>query len=180
MKLVLLCLISLAAFRLNAQENERVVKAEVIVNAGIDAIWEAWTTEVGIKTFFAPAGKIELRVGGPFEMYFNPNGTPGQRGGEGNEILAIQPKKMLAFTWNAPPHLPNVRQQRTSVVVRFHEIEKGRTKVTLIESGWGEGDEWDKAFAYFSSAWQDVVFPRLKHRFEVNPIDWNNPPKFKN
>jgi uncharacterized protein YndB with AHSA1/START domain len=179
MKLVLWCLILLGAFRLNAQENERVVKAEAIVNASSEAVWEAWTTEAGIKTFFAPACKIELRVSGPFEMYFNPNGTPGQRGGEGNEILAIQPKKMLAFTWNAPPHLPNVRQQRTSVVVRFNEIEKGRTKVTLIASGWGEGEEWDKAFAYFSSAWQDVVLPRLKYRFEIGPVDWANPPNLK-
>ena len=180
MKLFFLWVIWLAAFCLNAQENERVVKAEVIVNTGVDAVWEAWTTEAGIKTFFAPACKVELRVSGPFEMYFNPNGTPGERGGEGNEILAIQPKKMLAFTWNAPPHLPNVRRQHTSVVVRFNEIEKGRTKVTLIESGFGEGEEWDKAFTYFSSAWQDVVLRRLKYRFEIGPVDWNNPPHWKN
>lgn len=180
MKLVLSCLILLAAFRLSAQENERVIKAEAIVNASLDDVWEAWTTEAGIKTFFAPAGKIEPRVFGAYEMYFNPNGAPGQRGGEGNVILARQPKKMLSFTWNAPPHLPNVRKQFTSVVVRFNEIEQGRTKVTLIESGWGEGEEWDKAFAYFSSAWQDVVLPRLQHRFKVGPIDWNNPPSWKN
>jgi len=174
MKIVLFCLL-LSAVSLSAQEAERVVKAEVIVNAGLDAVWEAWTTEAGIKTFFAPACKVEPRVYGAFEMYFNPNGAPGQRGGEGNLILAIQPQSMLSFTWNAPPHLPNVRQQRTSVVVRFKELEKGQTKVTLAESGWGEGEEWDKAFAYFSKAWQDIVFPRLKQRFEVGPLDWANP-----
>jgi hypothetical protein len=113
-------------------------------------------------------------------MYFNPSGAPGQRGAEDNVILAMQPEKMLSFTGNAPPHLPNVRRQRTSVVIRFNEIEKARTKVTLIESGWGEGEGWDKAFTYFSSAWQDVVLQRLKHRFEVGPVDWNNPPHWKN
>ena len=177
MKFIILCLILLSACRLHAQETERAVKAEVIVNASVDAVWEAWTTEKGLKTFFAPACKIEPRVFGAFEIYFNPSGAPGQRGAEGNIILAMQPNKMLSFTWDAPPNLPNVRRQRTSVVVRFKGFDNGRTKVTLTATGWGEGEEWDKAFAYFSSAWQEVVLPRLKHRFEVGPIDWNNPPK---
>jgi len=176
MKIFLLCLLLLGAMGLNAQEAERVVKAEIIVNAALDAVWEAWTTEAGIKTFFAPACKIEPRVDGAYEMYFNPDGATGQRGGEGNVILALQPQKMLAFTWNAPPHLPNVRQQRTSVVVRFKALEKSQTKVTLTESGWGEGEELDKAFAYFSKAWQEVVLPRLKYRFAVGPVDWEKPP----
>lgn len=176
MKLLLWALLLLGVVRVHAQEPERLVKAEIIVPAGIEAVWEAWTTEAGLKTFFAPACKIELRPNGAYEMYFNPGGAPGERGGEGNEILAIQPKTMLAFTWNAPPHLPNVRQQRTSVVLRFKEIAPGKTQVTLVESGWGEGEEWDKAFEYFSSAWQKIVFPRLQQRFVAGPFDWNNPP----
>lgn len=179
MKIFLLCLLLASAAGLSAQETERVVKAEVTVNAGVDAVWEAWTTEAGLKAFFAPACKIEPHVFGAFEIYFNPNGAPGQRGAEGNLILAIQPKKMLSFTWDAPPHLPNVRQQRTSVVVRFKELAKDKTKVTLIESGWGEGEEWDKAFTYFSSTWKDQVLPFLQYRFAVGPIDWNNLPKLK-
>ena len=40
----------------------------------------------------------------------------------------------------------------------------------------GEGGEWDKAFAYFVSDWKDVVLPRLRYRFSVGPVDWENPP----
>ena len=177
--ILLVSLLFAEALSWHTQEVERVVKAEIVVPANVDAVWEAWTTEAGAKTFFAPACKIELRVGGAYEMYFNPSGAEGTRGGEGNTILAIQPKNMLAFAWNAPPHLPTVRQQRTSVVVRFKEIAPGKTLVTLIESGWGEGDEWDHAFAYFTRAWQEIVLPRLQYRFEHGPLDWNNPPALK-
>lgn len=149
---ILLSSLLLAAFNFNAPDNERVVKAEVVVNAALADVWQAWTTEAGAKTFFAPACKIDLRVGGAYEMYFNPAGAEGERGGEGNAILAIQPHNMLAFSWNAPPHLPNVRRQRTSVVLRFKEIAPNKTRVTLVESGWGEGEEWDQAFAYFNRA----------------------------
>jgi uncharacterized protein YndB with AHSA1/START domain len=180
MKLLLLqALLLLGAVSARAQSTERAVVAEVVVNAGVDKVWEAWTTTGGIESFFAPGCKIELRVAGAYEIYFNPAAPAGQRGGEGNVILAVQPQKMLAFTWNAPPHLPNVRQQHTSVVVRFKDLGSGQTKVTLTETGWGEGEEWDQAFTYFSSAWQDVVLPRLKHRFEHGPLDWKNPPSLK-
>lgn len=170
----------LSAVGVGSPEAERAVVAEVVVKAGVEDVWKAWTTEEGIKTFLAPACKIELRVFGAFDISFNPNAASGQQSAEGNLILAIQPQKMFSFTWNAPPHLPNVRQQRTSVVVRFKALGENQTKVTLTETGWGEDEEWDKAFAYFSHAWQEVVLPRLKYRFEVGPVDWKNPPTLKN
>lgn len=161
-----------------AQNAERAVTAEIIVDAGAADVWRAWTTAAGIKTFFAPGCNVDLKPMGAYEILFNPGGAAGERGAEGCVLLALQPEKMLAFTWNAPPHLPNVRQQFTSVVVRFKALDANRTHVTLRETGWGEGEEWDAAFNYFSKAWQGVVFARLKHRFEHGPIDWANPPKF--
>lgn len=155
---------------------DRVIRGEVIVEARVDAVWEAWTTEEGIKSFFAPACNVDLRVDGLYEILFNPDAEPGWRGAEGMRIMAFQPKKMLAFTWNAPPDLSNVRDQLTHVVIRLFELPEGRTRVTLAHDGWGEGEEWDKAFAYFVRAWKDVVLPRLKYRFSIGPIDWKDPP----
>jgi len=156
------------------QDNERIVRAEVTVEAGIDALWEAWTTEAGARTFFGPDCRIQLKIDGPYEIFFNLEAEPGERGGEEMRVLAFQPKKMLSFTWNAPPRLPNVRGQRTHVVVRFKELSEERTQVTLTHDGWGEGEEWDEAFAYFSRAWGEVVLPRLQHLFAVGPVDWDN------
>jgi len=178
MKYFLSCLM-LMAFDLNAQDADRVVRAEVVVNARIDVVWEAWTTVAGIKTFLAPGGKIEPRVFGAYNIYFTPDGKPDPRKAGGNVILAMQPPRMLSFSWDAPADFPNVSKQRTSVVVRFKELEGEKTRVTLIESGWGEGEEWDKVFAYFSSAWPDIVLARLKYRFEVGPLDWSNLPELK-
>jgi len=48
--------------------------------------------------------------------------------------------------------------------------------VALVHDGWGEGGEWDAAFAYFERAWPRVVLPRLRYRFEYGPIDWAHPP----
>lgn len=160
-----------------AENLDRVIREEVIIPAGVDAVWDAWTTSDGITSFFAPACNIDLRVDGSYEILFDPKAEPGHRGAEGVRILALQPKNMLAFTWNAPLHMPKVRKQWTHVVVRFEPVGEASTKVTLSHDGWGEGSEWDEAFAYFTRAWNDVVLPRLKHRFTVGPVDWDNPPR---
>jgi hypothetical protein len=85
---------------------------------------------------------------------------------------------MLAFTWNAPPHLSEVRGQLTHVLIRLQPLGERRTRVTLVHSGWGEGGQWDEAFQYFERAWAHIVLPRLRYRFSVGPVDWDNPPGF--
>ena len=150
---------------------------QIEISAPRSKVWKAWTTEEGAKTFFASACKIDFLPGGAYEMYFNRDAPPGEQGGEGMIILAIQPEEMFSFTWNAPPALAQVRGQMTHVTLFFEETGKDLTQLTLVHDGWGEGGEWDQAFDYFTRAWGDVVLPRLKYRFETGPIDWKNPPE---
>ena len=151
---------------------ERAIEKEILVKAGVDAVWQAWTTKDGVKSFFAPDGEVELRPDGPYEIYFNPYAEPGLKGGDGNRLMAFQEHKMLAFTWNAPPHLPEARKQRTHVVVRFEPQGERQTLVKLRHDGWGDGGEWDKAFDYFSKAWPQVL-ANLERRFSQGPVDWS-------
>ena len=157
--------------------KERFISGEVLVNAPLAAVWKAWTTEEGVKTFFAPGCSIDLRPDGAYEIYFDPDAPPGMRGGDGLRVLAVQPMKMFSFTWNAPLSLPEVREQRTHVTLRF-DTEGERTWVILHHDGWGEGGAWDQAFEYFQRAWLKVVLPRLEYRFEHGTVDWQNPPSF--
>jgi len=155
---------------------DRSINYEITLPALLSEVWRAWTTEEGAKTFFARDCNIDLKPGGAYEMLFNKDAPPGEQGGEGMIILAVQPEKMLSFTWNSPPYLPEVRGEMTHVTLRFSEVNQDETLVTLVHDGWGEGEEWDKAFEYFIIAWGDVVLPRIQYRFEVGPIDWDDPP----
>ncbi|MGH6622319.1 MAG: SRPBCC family protein [Burkholderiaceae bacterium] len=166
--LVLSCLL-LSASSVGAAE--RSIDKEVVVAASVDEVWDAWTTRAGITSFFAPDAKIDPRVGGAFEVYIDPLAAPGMRGADDMRFLALQPKKMLSFDWNAPPHLPAARQQRTFVVVRIEPVADKQTRVTLHHTGWGDGGEWDKAYAYFDRAWGGVL-GNLKKRFDTGPMDW--------
>lgn len=154
--------------------RERVVSEEVRVDADVSSVWRAWTTEAGIEEWFAPDCRIDCSPMGAYEVYFDPEAEAGRRGGEGNVVLAVQSERFLSFTWNAPPSFPEVRDQRTSVVVRFEPADEDRTRVRLVHSGWPGRGEWDDAFEYFGSAWGEVVLPRLQYRFAAGPVDWED------
>lgn len=146
----------------------------VTILAPIEAVWSAWTTENGVKTFFASQCKLDFRLSGVYEMYFDLEAPVGSRGGEGCVLLAIEQFKMLSFSWNAPPEFPIIRQQRTHVTVRFMQIGAEATKVTLTHDGWGTSPDWQQVYHYFEHAWGEVVLPRLVQRFTLGQIDWKN------
>ena len=154
-----------------AHAAERALDKEVVVSASIDQLWDAWTTREGITSFFSPDARIDARVGGAFQIYMDPGGEPGMKGADDMRYLALQPKKMISFDWNAPPSLPEARQQRTYVIVRFEPVTEKTSKVTLHHVGWGDGGEWDKSYAYFDRAWGNVL-GNLRARFEKGPMDW--------
>jgi uncharacterized protein YndB with AHSA1/START domain len=156
-----------------AAAAERAIEKSVLVDATLDQAWDSWTTREGIVSFFAPDAKIEPRVGGAFEIYFDPSAEPGSKGADGMRYMALQPKKMLSFDWNAPPHLPEARAQRTVVIVRFEPITEKQTRVTLHHTGWGDGGEWDKAYAYFDRAWGSAL-SNLQKRWTQGPQDWSD------
>lgn len=155
-----------------AGAQPRSIDKDVLVAAPIAEVWKAWTTRDGITSFMAPDAEIDARPGGAFHVHFDPLAAPGLKGADDMRYMALQPPQLLSFDWNAPPHLPQVRAQRTFVVVRLQEVDGKSTRVTLHHTGWGDGGEWDQAHAYFDRAWSSVL-ANLKKRFDSGPVDWS-------
>jgi uncharacterized protein YndB with AHSA1/START domain len=130
----------------------KIIHKETIVSSSPQEAWKCWTTSDGMKTFFASESKIELTPGGSYELYLGPQSETGKRGSEGCKVLGYLPNEVLSFDWNAPPKFPEVRKERTCVVVQFEPAGEGRTKVTLDHHGFGGGPQWDEVYKYFDSA----------------------------
>ena len=140
-----------------AATTPRAIVREASVPVSRAEAWRAWTSAEGLRSFFAERVRVELRPGGPFEILFSDEAPEGERGAEGCTVLAFEPERMLAVSWNAPPQFPQVRQQRTQVVLHFEDAGPGATRVRLVNHGYGEGEQWDQVFAYFERAWSYVM-----------------------
>jgi uncharacterized protein YndB with AHSA1/START domain len=167
----LLAAFLLAACGSAAAAPERMLEKQAVVKAPIAEVWKAWTTREGIRSFFAPDANVDARSNGMYEIYMNPYAEPGMRGADDMRVLAVQEPTMLSFTWNAPPSNPEIRKQRTMVIIRLKAVDDASTEVTIHHVGWGDGGKWDEAYAYFDRAWGNVL-RNLQKRFVDGPIDF--------
>jgi len=137
----------------------KIITKERTMKCSIDIAWWKWTTHEGLLTFFGYDNKIDLKLGGPYEIYFLQENPKGLRGGEGNTVISFLPQTMLSFTWNAPPEYPKIRnhQHKTWVVVNFKQIDEGHTEIKISHLGWKQGKEWEEVYQYFNTAWETVL-----------------------
>lgn len=153
--------------------SDKILRKEVIVPASLKEVWDTWTTTEGVKTFFSSDAKVELAVGGPYEIYFILENPYGLKGSEDCKILSYLPMEMLSFDWSAPPEFGDLRNRRTQVILQFEEIEPEKVKVKFSQYGWGKGEDWNRLYDYFDKAWS-YVLGNLKKRFTEGPIDWSS------
>lgn len=143
---------------------DKVLTLEVTIPAPRAAVWQAFTTSDGLSTWLTPGAVVDLRPGGEWTAHF-PGGKTG-----GGTILSYVPEEELVLSAMAPERFPTVRAERTRV--RFHFETKGdSTIVQLVQTGWKNGEEWDKAYEYLTVG-NAQLLATLHRRFVSGPIDW--------
>lgn len=141
------------------------IHVETVLPCPRGEAWQLFSTGEGWKRALGVSNKIEVRQGGPFELYFRSNGTPGERGSEGCTVLSYLPGEMLSFTWNAPPEHEHARAQHTWVVIRLDDAGAARTRVRIDHLGFAghaaaapeHAAEWKDVRQHFVEAWPRVL-----------------------
>jgi uncharacterized protein YndB with AHSA1/START domain len=144
---------------------EKALVFEVMLPASLDAVWTAFTTSEGLSTWLTPHATVDLRNGGEWTAHFPGGGTGG------GTILSFVPKRQLVMSAMAPAQFPHVREERTKATWEFTAVDANATRLVLKQTGWKEGEEWDKAYAYLADGNKQLL-ETLQRRFEKGPIDW--------
>ena len=112
-----------------------------------------FTTGPGLESWLAPRAEVEPRVGGRYELYWNP-ADPSDNHTRGCVITALVQDELVAFDWRGPAALAAGMNDDplTHVVVSFVPIATG-TRVHLLHSGWRGSPEGQAARAWFEQAW---------------------------
>ena len=170
-----LLLLPLLALPVSAQTRVQVTKQaqpekallfETAIPASLDDVWTAFTTSAGLSTWLTPGAVVELRKGGEWTAHF-PGGATG-----GGTIIDFTPKTKLVMSAKAPPMFPHVAAERTTATWIFERVGDKVTRVSLHQTGWKEGEEWDKAYEYLAVG-NAQLLDTLRRRFENGPIDWD-------
>lgn len=115
-----------------------------------------WFTErERLEAWLAPAATVEPRVGGRYELFWNPEDRA-HDSTLGCRVTALVPAQLLAFDWRgATAHEPFMdgADPATHVSVSFMPTAEG-TVVHLLHSGWRSTPEWIQARLWFERAWE--------------------------
>jgi uncharacterized protein YndB with AHSA1/START domain len=157
--------------------TDRTVFAETVVNAPAAEVYALWTSPAGVTKFFAPKAEIDSRVGGDYNIIFEPDMDPdgSSYGTKGARILRLDAPRSLSFEWitftadaqmpglPGPPAVPAAERNAvplpTWVEITFEPIgnDSSRTRVRLAHYGFRHGGKWDESFAFFERAWAGVL-----------------------
>lgn len=144
---------------------EKALRFEVTVPASIDDVWTAFTTREGLATWLWRDVRVDLRAGGDWIVLY-PGGKTG-----GGTIVSFEPKRHVTMKAMAPEQFPTVRETRTTARFEFEAVTPTATKVTLIQTGWKDGREWDEAYEYLAGG-NATLLTQLHRRFTSGPLNW--------
>jgi uncharacterized protein YndB with AHSA1/START domain len=150
---------------IESSDTSKVLRIEITVPAPRAEVWKAFSTTEGLRSWLAPNANVQLEPGGEWMVHF-PGGSTG-----GGNIVSFVPGREIVLKALAPDQFPNVRAERTTA--RFELEDRGAgTLVRLTQTGWKDGDEWDRAYEYLTAG-DAQLMSTLHRRFVSGPIDWS-------
>jgi uncharacterized protein YndB with AHSA1/START domain len=124
--------------------------SEAVVNAPVEAVWNAWTTVEGIQSWMVAKTDIDLRVGGLWRTSYTRDADLAGDAAIHHRVLAFDPGRMLAFqTIKTPKNFPFANIAQTWTVVYLEPAGAGKAKVTVRMVGYGDDQESVKMRAFF-------------------------------
>ncbi|NLI97803.1 SRPBCC domain-containing protein [bacterium] len=147
---------------------DKIIHTSVELNCSPAEAFRMFTDNEKLESWFAPQANVEPKLGGLYELFWNPedkqyDSTIGCR------ITAFEQDKLLAFEWKGPKqfnHFMNSADPLTHITVLFFPTPHSTTEVHAVHTGWRSSAEWEEARQSFVSMW-DYAFGELKKKINA-------------
>ena len=115
------------------------IVSEGVIDAPVAAVWKAWTTKEGLKSWMAPVADIDLRLDGLMRANYNANGTLDDAASIHNRILAFEPERLLSIRVAKTPEKFPFKADIGAMwtVLHFMPTADGKTHLRVVGLGFG-------------------------------------------
>jgi uncharacterized protein YndB with AHSA1/START domain len=120
----------------------RTIAIERFIRAKPEEVWRLWTTEEGLCRWMASRAKIDARPGGRADIVLAEDDHPTK-----NRIVALEPARRLELEWETTAEWAGTRVAVTLAA------ERGGTRLSFVQSGFGDGPAWDEWYESFDAGW---------------------------
>ena len=117
-----------------------IIKKEIVINASVDKVFSALIDPEQLTQWFPNIATIEPRIGGKIFFRFSKEVTKEKKDHDViGVIINIIPNKELSYTWNFTTK-PDYSKE-TIVTWKLDQLDKDKTKLTLVHSGFTNADK---------------------------------------
>ncbi len=155
-------------------EGHRVQQLEMVIDAPVKNVWEAFTTDAGFASWAAPVAHVTLGNDGMIEASYSLTAKIGDPDNIRNRIVAYLPERLLVLANDhAPAGAPfdAAAFSKIRTVLEFQDLGGGRTKVIESGVGYGDGPAFDSVYKHFRAG-NAYEFQLLGNLFTRGPVDW--------
>lgn len=121
--------------------SSRAIEKALFIRATPERVFRALTDPSELEKWFASHAEMDLRPGGALKFTWR----------EGQEaegaFLIVDPPHRLSFRWQMDENLGE-----TTVTIELTPEGAG-TQLRLVETGWGNGDDWDRLYNAVEPGW---------------------------
>jgi uncharacterized protein YndB with AHSA1/START domain len=118
----------------------RSIEKELFIKATPQRVFQALTEKVDLERWFVKTAEVDLRPGGAIRFEWGPGMF------NVGKILVLEPPHLLSYTWGALEPSP------TTITFAL-TAENDGTRLHLIHTGIGEGEDWDTYYTSINSGW---------------------------
>jgi uncharacterized protein YndB with AHSA1/START domain len=118
----------------------RSLEKELFINATPQRVFQALTEKEDLERWFVQKAEVDLRPGGAIRLEWAPDAV------EIGTVLELDPPHRLSYSWKALEPSP------TTITFEL-TAENGGTRLRLIHTGIGQGEDWDSYYNSVSSGW---------------------------
>jgi uncharacterized protein YndB with AHSA1/START domain len=139
---------------------------EGIIEAPVDVVWAALTTNEGQESWNVAHADIELKVGGKMRTHYDQSGRIGDPNTIENTILCFEPRRMLTLQVTNPPEkFPYKNAIRNLwTVLYFEDLGSSHTRLRIVGLGYGSDEESNKLRNFFDKG-NTYTIKKLQDKF---------------
>jgi len=138
------------------EQADLIIRVSASLNCSVNSAFEYFSNNQLLEKWLAVKADVEMKEGGRYELFWSPDDPdPTNNSTYGCKVLALEKPYYFNLEWRGNKDhkgfMNNVRPLTNVTVILYPE--DGGTKVTLLHTGWRQGQDWRGAYAFFTKAW---------------------------
>jgi hypothetical protein len=150
------------------QYGEKVLQLSVIIPMDKKDAWKLCTTDDGLEKWMAPVVRIVMKTGGTIKTNYDKNKSIDDSSSIQLGIINYLEYEMITLKVDLNNNFPaevKAGDKNLQEIIQFIDAGNGKTKLVSTMVGWGQGDNWSKAYGFFERG-NDWTFQQILKLFE--------------